>query len=162
MMLAGFERHQMMKQSVRLTCTVLGLALMAAPNVFAGANTLSFHPPSQPETKFTVRSIHRSSQSGPQFTVRKFEKLTQPTPQFTVKEYQRPMRSQRRFVALQRRQSRTNRFKNNMPTNKQVRSGRNRHFKRPQRTKLARDPSLRSSGRQRAQVRRRSRWSANR
>ena len=155
-----------MKQAARLTWTVIGCALMAAPNAFAGATQPqpSLPQPSQPAPRFSVRRFRRSSQSksAPQFNVTKFERLTQPAPQFVVRQYQRPMRSKRRFVSLQRRGSRTNRLKNNMPTNRQIRTGRNRNYKRPERTALSRDPSLRISGRQRMRIRRHSRWAANR
>ncbi len=162
-MLAGFERYQTMKQSARLTCTVIGFTLMAAPNVFAASFSLRIQQPSQPAPKFTVKRFQRSSQPSPQFTVNKFERLTQPASQFTVRRYQRPMRSQRRFVALQRRESRTTRFRNSVPSNQQIRTGRNRHYQRPQRTKLSRDPSLRIAGRQRTVIiRRHSRWASNR
>ena len=133
-MFGGHERYQTMRRSVLLTCAALGIALAAAANVYAASYSLRFQ-----------RSFRPRAGS-----------------QFTVKKYQRPMIRHRRFTGLRRIESRTTRFRNYMPTNQQVRSGRNRHYSRPERTRQSRDPSQRYAGRKRTRIRRRVRWAANR
>jgi len=123
-----------MKKSVLVTCTALGVALAAAPSVYAASYSLRFQ-----------RSFRPGAGS-----------------QFNVKEYQRPMIRHRRFTPLLRRESRTSRFRNYWPVNQQIRKGRTRRYQRPQRSRSSRDPSQRYAGRKRTTIRRRIRWAANR
>jgi len=122
-----------MKRLVSLTGLAAGVALLTAPTA-SGAASYSL--------RFQRSNPHVSS--------------------FSVRRYQRPQLSHRTYTPLRSRESRTTSRKNYMPTNTQIRSGRTRHYRRPARTQLSRNPSNRIAGHKKYRVRRRVRWAANR
>lgn len=85
-----------------------------------------------------------------------------PKSTFSVRRYQRRQLTYRTYSPLRSIESRTVARKNYMPNNSQTRSGRIRHYKRPQRTSLVRNPSTRIAGHKKYRVRRRVRWAPNR
>jgi len=123
-----------MKRSVLVIAAAFGVALIAVPTVYGASYSLRFR-----------RSFRPGAGS-----------------QFTVKKYQRPMVRHRQFTPLVRRHSRTTKFRNYMPNNQQIRTGRNRYYKRVERTRSSRDPSRRYAGRRQIEIRRHIRWAANR
>jgi len=128
-----------MKRSDLLAGVLVGAAVMAAPAVDGAEFSLKFQPSfSRPKGPAPISS------------------------RFSTKRFQRKQLSHKQFSGLRRRESRTTRFRNYIPTNQQIRSGRIRRYKRPERTPLSRNPSNRIAGRKRTRIRRRVRWSPNR
>jgi len=121
-----------MKRFFSLVSMVLGAAILLAPTAYGASY-----------------SLRRT-------------KTWRPSSSFRIRRYQRPQLRHRRYARFRSIESRTSRRKNYMPTNQQRRTGRNRHYKRPERTKGSRNPSMRSAGRKRRTIRRRVRWAPNR